>query len=258
MSYEGTHVAQLNHIKSLAASVKARLDTTIKFVSVSGNTISFFKTADGSGTAAYTVDFPSEFFLDQTKTTFVNSFAFSAATYPGATDPSLNGKPVLILAVKGTDNSVSYSFLNMASLIDTYTVATGDSAKVFTISGRTVTFKVSAAANQAITVKSDGLHVDVSDKADKVSSATNGNLAGLDANGNLTDSGVSKSTVTGYATTIAAKIDKVTSATENRVAAFVSDGGLKDSGILYTAILTTSHLATDTEMTEVLTEIFGS
>ena len=32
-------------------------------------------------------------------------------------------------------------------------------------------------------------HQDISGKADKVSSATNGNFAGLDANGNLTDSG---------------------------------------------------------------------
>ncbi len=32
-------------------------------------------------------------------------------------------------------------------------------------------------------------HQDISGKADKVSGATNGNLAGLDANGNLTDSG---------------------------------------------------------------------
>ena len=34
---------------------------------------------------------------------------------------------------------------------------------------------------------------DVSGKADKVTNATSGNLAGLDANGNLTDSGVSAS-----------------------------------------------------------------
>ena len=32
-------------------------------------------------------------------------------------------------------------------------------------------------------------HHDITGKADKVTSATNGNFAGLDANGNLTDSG---------------------------------------------------------------------
>ncbi|MCL2538208.1 MAG: hypothetical protein FWE52_01910 [Alphaproteobacteria bacterium] len=36
---------------------------------------------------------------------------------------------------------------------------------------------------------------DVSGKADKVTGATNGNLAGLDATGNLTDSGVAKATI---------------------------------------------------------------
>ena len=335
MSYNTAHVAQLGHVKSLGTNIKTRLDETVKFVSVSGNTISFFKTADGSGDPAYTVDFPTEFLLDQTATKFESSFAWTSTKYPGSTNPSLDGKPVLVLAVKGTDNTVAYSFLNMASLIDTYTVASGNSAKILTISGRTITFKVSAVANNALTVQSDGLHVDISGKADKVSSSTNGNLAGLDANGNLTNSGIAASTVTGYATTIAgkatkvssptasnlvmltsagdiadsgiakttvtgyattiatkatkltgsdivadnlltmnssgdlansgiakstiaAKIDKVTSATANRIAVFASGGGLADGGILKSALLTTSNLATDAEMTEVLTEIFGS
>ena len=231
MSYDATHVAQLGHVKSLAENVKGRLDTAVKFVSVSGNTISFFKTADGSGTAAYTVDFPTEFLLDQAKTTFVASFTWSTSSYPGSTNPNLNGQPVLVLAVKGTDGSVAYSFLNMASLIDTYTVASGNSAKILTISGRTITFKVSAAANNALTVQSDGLHVNISGKADKVSSSTNGNLAGLDANGNLTNSGIAASTVTGYATTIAGKATKVSNATANNFAMLTSAGELADSGV---------------------------
>ena len=231
MSYEVQHVAELGHVKQLAESVKSRLDTTIKFVSVSGNTISFFKTPDGSGTAAYTVDFPTEFLLDQAKTTFVSSFAFSTTTYPGATNPNLNGKPVLVLAVKGTDGTTTYSFLNMATLIDTYTIASGNSAKILTISGRTITVNISAASNNAITVQDDGIHVNISGKADRVSGATNGNLAGLDANGNLTDSGVAKSTVTGYAAIIAAKAEKVSNATADNLAALTSAGDLADSGI---------------------------
>jgi hypothetical protein len=49
-----------------------------------------------------------------------------------------------------------------------------------------------AAAVQASLALADSAlqsHQDISGKADKVSSATNGNFAGLDANGNLTDSG---------------------------------------------------------------------
>ena len=65
---------------------------------------------------------PKEQFLDLTKTTFVQSFTWSSTTYPGSTNPNLNGKPVLVLALKNSsDNTVAYSFLNMYELVDTYT-----------------------------------------------------------------------------------------------------------------------------------------
>lgn len=53
-------------------------------------------------------------------------------------------------------------------------------------------------ATKASLAKADSAlqeHQDISGKADKVSGATNGNLAGLDATGNLTDSGVSANNV---------------------------------------------------------------
>ena len=49
---------------------------------------------------------------------------------------------------------------------------------------------VSAVANNAITKQADGLHVDMTGKADKVANATAGHVAGLDASGNLTDTGI--------------------------------------------------------------------
>lgn len=58
-----------------------------------------------------------------------------------------------------------------------------------------VKVNVSAAAGNALTLKDDGLYVptpeevDISGKADKVTGATTGNLAALDGEGNLTDSG---------------------------------------------------------------------
>lgn len=65
---------------------------------------------------------PKEQFLDLTKTTFVQSFAWSSTSYPGSTNPSLEGKPVLVLALKNNSyNTVAYSFLNMYELVDTYT-----------------------------------------------------------------------------------------------------------------------------------------
>ena len=138
---------------------------------------------------------PTEQFLDQTKTNFEPSFTWSAATYPGSTDPSLNGKPVMVLAIKGVDNAnpstvtTSFSFLDMTALVDTYTAKAGDSTKVLNISGYEIEVKFDPSNNNHISVTNNGLMVDVSDKADKVVNATAGNIATLDANGNLVDSG---------------------------------------------------------------------
>lgn len=66
-----------------------------------------------------------------------------------------------------------------------------------------------------------------SGKADKVESATAGNFAALDSNGNLTDSGKKASD---FITDISGKADKVSGATNNNFAALDSNGNLKDSG----------------------------
>ena len=198
MAYDINHLATVGQLKTVALRMKEGLDGTIKSLSVSGNTISFFTSEDGTGTAAYTVDFPKDLFLDQARTRFEGNFTFSAAAYPGATNPNLDNKPVMVLAVKGTtdpangtaNDTIAYSFLDMSTLVDTYTVKSGDSAKVLVISGYEIEFKVSSAANNALTVQNDGLHVDISGKTDKVMNATAGHVASLDANGNLLDSGV--------------------------------------------------------------------
>lgn len=180
--------------KDAFTPVQAAANAAIKSLGVDGNTVNFYTSTDKSGTAAFSVDFPSELFLDQTKTTFVAKFKFDAATYPGATDPKLDGKPVMVLAVKGQNpDNCTYSFLNMAALVDTYKAkATGkDASTTITVSGYEIEVKVnvSAAAGNALSLKADGLYVDISGKADKVKNATSGNFAALDANGNLTDSG---------------------------------------------------------------------
>lgn len=90
---------------------------------------------------------PKEQFLDQAKTVVVDNFAWSEELYPGSTDPNLDGKPVLVLAVKNVDTeTIAYSFLDFGKFLNT-------------------------------------------GKADKVANATDGNFAGLDDDGNLTDSG---------------------------------------------------------------------
>ena len=141
---------------------------------------------------------PKEMFLDQSQTNFVQSFTFEQTTYPGATDPSLNGKPVMVLAVKGVDNSspsdtskqtISYSFLDMSTLVDTYTTKAGITSQAFSIAGYEFEVHIDPSADNHLSVTTNGLMVDVSDKADKVTGAVAGNIATLDANGNLVDSG---------------------------------------------------------------------
>lgn len=180
--------ARLKHLQAFATRVKSITDTAIKYVSVSGNTISFFKTADGSGVADYTVDFPMEYFLDAANTRFVENFSFNQAEFPGATDPNLEGKPVLVLALKGTDGTTettSYSFLNMFKLVDTYTVKAGDSSKIININGYEVEFKISAAAGNIIQANNDGIYATT-----RVANATPDNFCMFDENGAPSDSGL--------------------------------------------------------------------
>ena len=212
MAYNEAHVAKLKDLVALATKTKAAIEAAV-------------------------ADLPVEMFLDQAKTTFVGNFAFNAATYAGATDPSLDGKPVLVLALKGINNAtkaetITYSFLNMQTLVDTYTAKAGASAQVLSIAGYEIEVKfdntlttsanglgvaISAVADNAITKQADGLHVNITGKADKVANATAGHVAGLDASGNLTD-----------------------------------------TGILAANVLTTANLTTDEEVEEALSGVFSA
>ncbi len=154
MSYNVEQKVKIKHLQKEAQMAKAALNAAIAAL-------------------------PKEAFLDTDKSGFEYNFTFSQSTYPGATDPNLNGKPVLIFALKGVDHtnnnvvSYKYLFVDVAALADT-------------------------------------------GKADKVGSATAGNLASLDAHGNIQDSGKAASTV-----------------------------------------LTSADVATDAEVNEMLTEIWG-
>ena len=85
-----------------------------------------------------------------------------------------------------------------------------------------------------------GVIPDITGKADKVSGATNGNFAGLDSNGNLTDSGSKASDFLTSHQDITGKADKVTSATNDNFASLDANGNLKDSGHKHSDYLT-SH-----------------
>lgn len=202
-NYNVNDMVTLSGLKSLAQRTKSELDTldgkidtAFKSLSVSGNTVSFFGSTDATGTALATFDFPEEIFLDQAGTTLVENFAWSLATYPGSTNPNLEGKTVLVLAVKGdkeTNPTVKYSFVNLQKLIDVYTA--GDNS--ININGYNVSVKISATAGNLLSVVSDGLYVGSDPtKIDKVTNAVQGNFAIFGVSGALVDSGVTFATNT--------------------------------------------------------------
>ena len=281
MAYNATALVRLAALKALAAKTKAEIDNintdvskAIKSLGVSGNTVNFYTSADKSGDAAFTFDFPKELFLDQAKTTFVPKFAFSTETYPGATDPKLAGKPVMVLAVKGQKpDSCTYSFLDMSALVDTYKAkSTGkDASTTITVSGYEIEVKVnvSAAAGNALSLKADGLYVDISGKADKVKNATSGNFSALDANGNLTDSGKKPADFvaaeTGKRLMTDAEGTKLGDIAEGatKVEKSAINGNVKINGVetvVYTEPSDVIHgtVASDEDVTAMLTEVFGA
>ena len=271
--YNVNNLVKVNALKALAQRTKTELDaldtkigTAFKSLSVSGNTVSFFTSTDATGTAAATFDFPEEIFLDQVRTQFVQNFTFSAATYPGATDPQLDGKPVFVLAVKGdkeTNPTLTYSFVNVEHLVDIYTAADNS----ININGYSVNVKISAAANNAITLQSDGLHVDISGKADKVAgkqlstedytTAEKTKLAGIETGAQVNIIETVK--VDGTALTpdankavdidLTGKTDKVLNATAGNFAGLDATGNLTDSGVA---------IAPDADITAMITDVFGA
>ena len=217
MAYDVTQNATVGQLKALAIRAKNAIDTAIAAL-------------------------PTEMFLDQAKTAFIPSFAFNGTTYAGASNPNLDNKPVLVLAVKGIDHTnndaetTTYSFLDVSTLVDTYTTAAGNSSKVLNIAGYTITFNVSADTNNAVEVLNDGLAVRVSTTAN--------NALTKDTNGLFVD--------------ITGKADRVANPTAGHVAGLDANGNPTDTGIVAATVLTTADVATDAEVTEMLNEVFGA
>lgn len=152
-------------------------------VNAAGTALQFWTTNDTTGTPAATVDFPEEIFLDQLQTKFVQNFAFSTATYPGATNPNLDGKPVFVLAVKGdkeTNPTLAFSFVNLEGLIKTYEPAN----PAISIAGTSIGVSLSANTGNILSIANDGLLGEM-----KVDGAVQGNIATFGANGAVIDSG---------------------------------------------------------------------
>ena len=182
----GQNLATVSHVTTLAQRVKSELDNLDgrKYgdVAIADGQIKFYAKA-GDTTPLKTVDLPEELFLDQVRTTFVPTFVFSNASYPNATNPNLDGKPVLVLAVKGdkaTNPTLTYSFVNLETLVDTYTPMNAG----ISIAGTSIGVKLSADAGNILSLANDGLKAEM-----KIAGASAGNFAVFSASGAIIDSG---------------------------------------------------------------------
>lgn len=172
--------ATMENLQRVVDNFKVYIDTdktvAFKAVNVKDNKINFYKNpspVEGAAADA-SIDIPVEYFLDQTKTIFVQEFAWSADDYEGSENPNLEGKPVLVMAVKGDDDSISYSFVNLEALIDVYTTENTKTVSMEIGEGNVIKANVNVSAEEGniIAIKDDGLYaeaiLDISGKADKL------------------------------------------------------------------------------------------
>lgn len=166
---------------TLTNAIKTWVDSeeslALKTTLYNNNTLTFYKKPNATvdDTADFTINLPEEQFLDQTKTTFVNEFAWSEELYPNSTNPNLDTEPVLVLAVKG-DTDVVYSFISMNKLVKIYKASTVASTVTLTIDDTTNTISgevnISADEGNLLEVGTDGglyaKATDITGKADKL------------------------------------------------------------------------------------------
>lgn len=166
---------------TLTNAIKTWVDSeeslALKTTLYNNNTLTFYKKPNATvdDTADFTINLPKEQFLDQTKTTFVNEFAWSEELYPNSTNPDLDTEPVLVLAVKG-DTDVAYSFVSMNELVKIYKASTVTSTVTLTIDDTTNTISgevnISADEGNLLEVGADGglyaKATDITSKADKL------------------------------------------------------------------------------------------
>ena len=182
----GQNLATVAHVTTAMTRVKTELDKldakNYGDVAIADGQLKFFAKT-GDATPLKTIDLPEELFLDQVRTTFVPTFVFSNASYPNAVNPNLDGKPVLVLAVKenkDTDPKITYSFVNLEKVVDTYTAQNA----AISVAGNSIGVQLSADSGNILSIANDGLKGEM-----KVAGASAGNFAIFDANGAIVDSG---------------------------------------------------------------------
>lgn len=162
----------------------------------------------------------------------------AGAAYPAGTN-------IAIINV-GTDETPSYKYdvytgvIDLSVLMSKQPTATNGNFASFDANGQVV----DSGKKAADFAEAGHTHTD---KADKVASATNGDLAGLDTSGNLTDSGVAAANVQ----------QKLSSSTSGNVLTANASGFMQDGGVALSSLVQ-GTIATDAEVDEMITEVFGA
>lgn len=167
----------LEHLSIVKKYINDKDAKNIKSAEFVDNTLKFYTSEDKSGDPVAALTLPEETFLDSSKTEFVNEFAWSNTKYPKSTNPDLDGKPVLVFAVK-TKKTVKYSFISLDTVVCKLTGASTDTADVsLTDNAVSVGVKVSELPGNRVVVKDDGLYVGVVDNTPTWSISTNGEVS---------------------------------------------------------------------------------
>ena len=128
-------------------------DNAFQDISLANGTVAFL---NGAGQVVKYFNLPEEIFLRTIGTTFAPNFTWSALAYPNSTNPNLNGKPVLVLHIKGDSLNSPYEdwgFVNLEDLIDLYVPADASIA----IANNSISAAISSDANNLLSLKSNGL-----------------------------------------------------------------------------------------------------
>ena len=166
----------LTQLGTVKGYIDAKDEKAIKSAKYEGNVISLYTTEDKSGSPVATLNLPEEMYLDQTKTTVVDNFAWSDTLYPSSTNPNLDGKAVLVLAVKG-DSSVTYSFASLGDIVTAITGEATSTASTTVSDGKAkVDVKISSEADNALETKADGLYVNVPSAEVSISSESGNSI----------------------------------------------------------------------------------
>lgn len=165
MAINSTTPVIFSDLQKLTENMKVYIDSD-KTISVKGyrqknHTHYFYNTNTPAEDSEplFSFDVVEEMFLDQANTSFVPEFVWSAETYVGSDDPNLDGKPVLVLAVKG-EESIKYDFLDLEKLVDTYKVKNTASLNLTISDDNEISgdVNISAEEGNVLSIKEDGLY----------------------------------------------------------------------------------------------------